>query len=320
MSVFSVIVPVFNAEKTIERCVQSIVDSGQEDVEVILVDDCSKDGSLQICQRLAKQYKQIKVVKNDMNRGVSFTRNVGLSQATGKYLLFVDSDDYVEQDYVRSFKRTITCGTDLVVCGYYELNAEQKEHCKEIVFSTDSDLKILSLQSFFDLVGEKMLLPQLWNKMFVTKNVKEKNITFDESISFGEDTRFILDYIQRNNLNEVAVLNSPLYYYIKSRKGSLTNRVGYEKVEELLINERKVCEILGKSEEETKEILVAKRHALIYNYSYWIMHNAGMAMREKKRLIYRLDCNQGKELYKKQKKMYYKEKLAAWLKNIRHKK
>ena len=104
MPLFSVIVPVYNAEKSIERCVESICKSGGDKVEVVLVEDGSKDDSYAKCVQLAEKYTQVKIFRNSKNSGVSFTRNRAIENATGEYLLFLDSDDYVAEEYVCSLR------------------------------------------------------------------------------------------------------------------------------------------------------------------------------------------------------------------------
>ena len=89
----SVIVPVYNAEKTLRRCVESIVLGQERNIEVILVEDCSKDHSWELCLELAQEFPNVTAVQNERNSGVSFTRNRGLELAQGDYILFVDSDD-----------------------------------------------------------------------------------------------------------------------------------------------------------------------------------------------------------------------------------
>ena len=96
---FSVIVPVYNAASTLERCVESILNSQRKDLQIILIEDRSKDNSWQICCTLAEKYSCITALQNDRNRGVSYTRNRGLDAAIGEYLLFVDSDDWVEPEW-----------------------------------------------------------------------------------------------------------------------------------------------------------------------------------------------------------------------------
>ena len=99
----SVIIPAFKAEKTIERCVKSIAEGNYQNIEIVLVDDCSPDMTFEKCKMLEKRYATVIVKQNKENRGVSYTRNQGLRYITGKYLMFVDSDDWVEPDYIERF-------------------------------------------------------------------------------------------------------------------------------------------------------------------------------------------------------------------------
>lgn len=311
MPLFSVIVPVYNASKTIERCVRSICESGQDEVEVILVDDCSKDDSYEKCLQLCKCYPHVKTSHNEMNKGVSYTRNRAIQNATGEYLLFVDSDDYVDKEYVPTFLRLIQKGIDFAVCGYFNHDELQSGICQEIAWEKEESCVLCEI---IEKLQQKTLLQQLWNKVFVTKKVREKSLQFDESISIGEDTRFILDYILQNNITQITCINQALYHYMRDNNGSLMYTVGYESIEEPLKNMRKMYQIMGWSQGDIDKQIVKDREWQIQSYAYLIMHNMGMPMREKKCLIYRLDRECGKALYKKQKQIYYKEKIANWLK------
>ena len=102
----SVIIPVYNAEGTIRRCVESLVYGKERDIEVILVDDCSSDGSREVCQELDDEFQNVVIVRNKDNSGVSFTRNHGLEKAKGKYIAFVDSDDWVSGNYIKELYET----------------------------------------------------------------------------------------------------------------------------------------------------------------------------------------------------------------------
>ena len=104
---FSVIIPVYNAANTIERCISSIVNNTFKDVEIIVIDDCSKDDSLNICRKIAAQNNNLHILHNECNRGVSYTRNRGLENAQGEYILFVDSDDWIEPTYLQSFEQAL---------------------------------------------------------------------------------------------------------------------------------------------------------------------------------------------------------------------
>ena len=314
MPLFSVIVPVYNAEKSIERCVESICKSGGDKVEVVLVNDGSKDDSYAKCLALAEKYPQVKAFQNEKNSGVSRTRNHAIERATGEYLLFVDSDDYVAEDYVSTFENVVQDGKTFAVCGYYNHDEMHSGKCDTVVWDGGKDSKTYVLPEIIERLQTKTLLQQLWNKVFVTAKVKEKNIRFDESINIGEDTRFILDYIQQNAVTEITCINKALYHYMRDNNGSLMYKVGYESVEEPLKNLRKMYEIMGLGAEEINEKIDMARARQIESYAYLIMHNVGMKGKEKKRLIMALHPTQGKQLYAKHRKTYWKEKIAKFLK------
>lgn len=310
MPTFSVIVPVYKAAHTIERCVASLAASGGDDLQIILVEDCSPDNSWQVCQQLARQYPNVVCHRNDRNRGVSYTRNQGLELAEGKYLLFTDSDDWVDLDYVSAFRQSLEAGASFAVCGY--VNHDEKNTGRTDIFGWNEKEVftwvplVPRLQSIYD----GRLLQQLWNKVFVTDLVRRHRVRFDESISIGEDTRFILDYIQRVGVNQVCLIDRPLYHYMRDQDSSLMFRVGYESVEEPLKNLRKLYEIQGIPDLEQR--LADDRTRTVNNYAYLIMHNAGMPLAEKRRLILALDPQVGKTLYCKNLILYIKERFFLY--------
>lgn len=307
MATFSVIVPVYKAAHTIERCVDSLVASGKEDVQIILVEDCSPDDSWKVCQALAEKYPQVVYQRNECNRGVSYTRNRALELAEGEYLLFTDSDDWVDPEYVDAFRQAISFGKTFAVCSYVNHDEKQNGRTDVIGWKDIQGCKTVSLKDELQKLHQATLLQQLWNKVFVTQLVRKHQVRFDESISIGEDTRFILDYIQRSGLQEVCLINRPLYHYMRDQDGSLMFRVGYESVEEPLKNLRKLYEILELPDLE--ERLAEDRRKTVESYAYLIMHNAGMPRKEKKRLILELDSKQGKQLYRINRSVYWKEQL-----------
>lgn len=311
MPIFSVIVPVYKAAKTVERCVDSLVASGGEAVQVILVEDCSPDDSWQVCQQLAAKYPNVVCHRNDRNRGVSYTRNQGLDLARGQYLLFTDSDDWVDPDYVPTFRQAIEAGDPFVICGY--VNHDEKNTGRTDIFGWNEKevFTRVSLVPRLQEIYDGRLLQQLWNKVFVTQLVRKHHVRFDESISIGEDTRFILDYIQRVGVDQVCLIDRPLYHYMRDQEGSLMFRVGYESVEEPLKNLRKLYEIQGIPDLEQR--LAQEREKTVNNYAYLIMHNAGMPTAEKKRLVLALDPHDGKKLYRKNRALYMKERISCML-------
>lgn len=311
MATFSVIVPVYKAAHTIERCVASLAASGGDDLQIILIEDHSPDDSWKVCQALEKKYPNVICRRNDRNRGVSYTRNQGLDLAQGQYLLFTDSDDWVDPDYVPTFQKAIEEGNRFAVCGY--VNHDEKQNGRTDTFGWEGfeDFKCVPLRQEIQSLFDRRLLQQLWNKVFVTAVVRKYGIRFDETISIGEDTRFILDYIQHGGLQEICLINRLLYHYMRDQDGSLMFRVGYESVEEPLKNLRKLYEIQGI--ENLEEKLAEDRRNTIHSYAYLIMHNAGMPLREKKRLILALDPRNGKKLYRKNRMLFLKERIKRKL-------
>lgn len=313
MATFSVIVPVYNAAHTIERCVDSIAASGGDDVQIILIEDCSKDRSWEVCCQLARKYPTVMALHNAQNRGVSYTRNRGLEAAQGEYLLFVDSDDWVDEDYVPAFRRAIAAGATFAICGF--INHDEKQNGRTDRYGWDdfSETKTEALRDVIEPLYKGTLLQQLWNKVFLRRIVMEQGIRFDESISLGEDTRFVLDYIQRGGIESAMLINAPLYHYMRDQSGGLMFRVGYESVEEPLKNLHKLYQIMDLPAKEIEKRLETDRQNQLELYAYLIMHNMGMPLKEKKRLILALDPKTGKPLFWRNLTLYWKERAATLL-------
>ena len=317
MAAFSVIVPVYNAAHTVERCVDSLVSSGGDDIQVILIEDSSKDNSLEVCRQLASKYENVLCFHNDAGKGVSSARNLGLKHASGDYLLFTDSDDWVAPDYIPAFRNAVAAGSGFAICGYINHDEKQNKRTDTIGWNDFRGMKRVSLRQELEPLFEATLLQQLWNKMFLNSVVQENDIHFDESISIGEDTRFVLDYIQKSGIREVTLINQPLYHYMRDQAGSLMFRVGYESVEEPLRNLRMLYALMGMAPDEIEAAVATDRRRQIELYAYLIFHNVGMSMKEKKRLILALDEQTGKALYRKNRSVYIKEQLAVFLKKAR---
>ena len=311
MPLFSVIVPVYNAAKTVERCIKSLFASGGEDLQIILIEDSSKDDSWAVCQRLAAEYPTVTALHNERNSGVSFARNRGLDAATGTYLLFCDSDDYWDESYVATFRAIVEAGHEFAICGY--VNHDEVANGRTDIIGFEK-AETIPLRPNLKDIQDKTLLQQLWNKVFRADIVKEKGVRFDESISIGEDLRFILDYIRLGNVQEVTLIDKPLYHYMRDQAGSLMYRVGYESIEEPLKNMAALYRLMGLDETEIAKRIDDQRSKQIASYAYLIMHNMGMPMAERKRLILALDDVQGKALYKQNRTLYLKEKLLKLLK------
>lgn len=311
---YSIVVPVYNAENTIERCVESIIANNVDDIEIILVDDCSKDNSLLKCKSLAQKYGCVEVIHNETNKGVSYTRNMGIYAAKGKYTLFVDSDDWIDPSYCGTFDKFISEYPDsFMICGYVNHDEKQNGRTDIVIWDNIGDYKITDIKTELETIYNSNLLQQLWNKLFITEIIQQNKLKFDESISVGEDFRFILEYIRVSKINNLVLINKPLYHYMRDQDGSLMFKIGLESVEEPIKNLKSLYRLIGYSEKEIEEKITKDREKQVSLYAYLILHNAGMSMKEKKRLVYNLDSEQGKYLFKKNKKIYLKERIAKLL-------
>ena len=315
MITFSIIIPVYNAAHTIRRCVESIENNTFKDIELILIEDGSKDNSALICKQLSAEYDNITVLINNQNMGVSYTRNRGLEVACGNYTMFVDSDDWIETDYYETFNQVIEqYGKAFYICGFVNHDEKYNKRTEEFLWSCnkENERTVIAedLKSNLQSICEDSLLQQLWNKVFLTDVIKNCNVRFDETISIGEDFRFILDYLSCGQLEKVVFIYRTLYHYMRDQETSLMFHVGYESVNESLANLKKLYELEGLSSEEIIAKIAKDKQTQIEKYAYLIMHNEGMKMGEKKRLILSLDEEQGKLLYKQNLCTYCKEKIA----------
>lgn len=183
----SIIVPVYNGEKNIEKCINSILESTYKNYEIIIINDGSTDKTIKILQKF-NNITNIKII-NKNNEGVSIARNIGIDYATGIYTTFVDSDDMVDKNYyinaINQIKETMS---DLATCSYI---VNGKEETIDYV-KKESSIKVLS-----DLINNDQFkfFNIVWNKIYITS--KLKNIKFDKKLKMGEDVIFNLQYLTK---------------------------------------------------------------------------------------------------------------------------
>lgn len=209
----SIIVPVYNVEKYLEKCLDSLVKQTLEDIEIIVVNDGTKDNSQQIIDRFYKRYpKKIKSFIKD-NGGLSSARNYGIKRASGEYIAFVDSDDYVDiQMYEYMYRKAEEGEFDIVCCDFNEIRDDKFISC-----NCKIEKDILSKEE----VKEAMVdfYPSAWNKLYNKNLLKEVQIEFKEGIWF-EDVEFI--YRLLPYISSIGVVHKCLYQYL-IRKGSITS-------------------------------------------------------------------------------------------------
>lgn len=221
----SIIVPVYNREKYIQKCLDSLIKQSYKHLEIICINDGSTDKSLEILNNYAKKDKRIKIINNPQNMGIAYSRNVGLDNATAEYIMWCDSDDWFEKNMCKKMLKTIKKhDVDLVECSakivfdnenlgvrkYWNRNKDW-----ELKFSGIKELNLNTI----DWVGKF-----LWNKIFKTSVIKKYNLKFP-IIPTHEDSCFLIIYLMLSK--KVYFLGEKLYNYV-IHSGSAIDKV-YEK-------------------------------------------------------------------------------------------
>lgn len=220
MPQISIIVPVYKAEKTIRKCVNSILNQTFSDFELLLINDGSPDNSGAICDEIATTDPRIKVIHQE-NRGVSAARNAGLDAARGKYLMFCDSDDYVLENWCEHLYRIMEQGSiHLAACDVELLLDGAEPSIKE-----ETPCKIIPREEFVNMASHISLF-EVWNKIFIKDVIDAHHLRFDENLSRCEDAMFVLRYLQLIGKNDRLCYGSPvLYFYcVESTQSSLSKK------------------------------------------------------------------------------------------------
>ena len=217
MAEISIIVPVYNVEKYLENCIESILNQTFKDFELILVDDGSTDNSGKICDIYKKKDSRIKVIHKN-NGGLSSARNAGLDIACGKYVGFVDSDDYIHyQMYEKLYHQIIKNKADISVCGFQKVKQFEKDLLSTNKFYEKVELfnNIEALEQLYCKYSTEFVVS--WNKLYIKTLFKD--IKFKEG-AIHEDEFIIHQLLYK--VNKVVYNNEKLYFYLQ-RKGSIVS-------------------------------------------------------------------------------------------------
>ena len=229
----SILVPVYNASRWLRQCLDSIVGQTYNNLQVVLVDDGSTDNSLAICQEYAERNPFVEVYHQE-NRGVAAARNHLLSRIKGDYVLFVDSDDWIEPNMVETMiQLSENHSADIVVCGN-RVASEQNE-----VYGSEEDDKC-EIWSGFCVVKEFLkhttLRGQLWNKLIRYKLFADNN--FDANIGYGEDAIFLWSLL--STIDKMVWTNKPLYNYRLLASSISGQKFSYKKMSAIEVWQ-KIC-------------------------------------------------------------------------------
>jgi len=232
---FSIIIPVYNDEKNITRCIESVISQSFSDFECLLVNDGSTDSTSSICATFAQNDSRLKIF-NKHNEGISKTRQFGLDKSNGLYVIFIDSDDWVEPSFLEKInKKVVSQSRDIIFLDFYN----EKSLSREKYYSQKPSF--LSSESVIKDVLECKLFSCLWNVVLKKSFFYKYNIKFSDSINYGEDTLFITELLL--NKPDVDYLDEAFYHHTfnrgsytrKDKKNRFYERVKFLYVLELLL-------------------------------------------------------------------------------------
>lgn len=215
---YSVIIPVYNAEETLRRCLDSLVRQQFSDYELLIINDGSTDGSDAICREYANTYSCVRYFAKE-NGGVSSARNLGLEQAKGEYILFVDSDDYVSENYFASLSDALeNAAVDLLMFGYRNFGGASTEWDTG-EFYENAEVGVAKRVSS---AMQQYLFSSLWSKAFKRQIIKQQNIHFANDLAIGEDQAFIFTYAM--HIRSIGSIENHLYNVDVSDGNSLSRK------------------------------------------------------------------------------------------------
>ena len=202
----SIIIPVYNVEEYLKKCIDSLLAQTFKDIKIILVDDGSTDSSSKICDEYNRKDKRVLVI-HKKNEGVSKARNTGLEYAYGKYVMFVDSDDWMDETAVGSYVKMMEDNNgDYLLNRYKVIDGGQERECIHF-FDTG---RITRQQAFDFLFCQHGVFGSVWSKLFLLDIIKKNNLTFDSSTRIAEDLLFNADYMKY--AQSILYLKEPQYY------------------------------------------------------------------------------------------------------------
>lgn len=282
----SIIVPVYKVEQFLPRCIDSILNQTFTDFELLLIDDGSPDNSGAICDEYALKDKRIRVFHKE-NGGVSSARNLGLDNAQGEWITFIDADDWVKENYLTVFYNNQIC--DFIICGH------QKFGCSNVTRTVKQHMDI-SIDSNLYTIWKEQLESQCfiywypWAKFYRNHIIQNNHIRFNTEMIYSEDFCFVLEYM--SCINEYKVLASTEYQYYVATSRHDRYKMDYKTYYEHLVSQNNSLE---KLEEKscTKYISIRENigNRFFCNFINYIKTINNYNLYKEQRLLYRLNIN-----------------------------
>lgn len=227
MSKVSIIIPIFNGERYLRECLDSVIKQSYEELEIVLINDGSTDCTMDICQEYHKKENRIRII-NKVNGGVTSARKSGLNIALGKYAVFVDADDWIPPNAIENMVHLAEKNnSDIVVCGFVEVddNGQMKECCgslEEGVYRLKERDDFYEKMFYHGALEQWGIWPTLWGKLFDLEKIRKSISNLDERIIYGEDAATVFEVIM--DADTITVVKEPLYFYRYLNGTSVSNK------------------------------------------------------------------------------------------------
>ena len=218
----SIIVPIYNAELYLSKCIEHILSQTYTNFELILINDGSSDKSAHICENYANRDFRIKAIQK-INGGVSSARNEGLRQSSGEWVCFVDSDDFVDRDYLENFGIVNDSEIELYAQGYKIIDTDNS-----VIVKRPYEIGVFNPETAFEILEISDILNSPGFKLYKRSIIERYNISFDERISYGEDHIFSLDYFV--HVNKTIIRPNCGYNYIRQYSSLTKKHIDIEKL------------------------------------------------------------------------------------------
>lgn len=220
----SVIVPVYNVELYLRECLDSIINQTLKDIEIICIDDCSTDSSYKILEEYAKKDNRIKIFKNSKNESVGYNRNLGIKEAKGEYISFIDSDDFISKDFLYNLYDTAKkYNSDIVNTLNIKCYRNNKKTQFYYTFKKKEFESTWNLNDIENSYSKQAIAPYVWNKIYKTSFLRDNSLNFlNTKLGAAEDINFIMKLMTNNP--KISFNNNSIYYY-RYNITSLTNIV-----------------------------------------------------------------------------------------------
>ncbi|TYC82197.1 glycosyltransferase [Acetobacterium wieringae] len=221
----SLIVPIYNCENYLIDCLESILNQSYDNIEIILINDGSTDSSFEICKQFGKLDSRIVLLQHE-NQGVGYTRNIGINNAKGKYIMFIDGDDIIDKNIVINlFSRIENDNSDLAVCGIVAFNEtdKTKKYIRSInKVNEDDHLTAKEYLEYLIIYKTDVYFGSPDNKIYRKDIIDNNNIRFYQDYDFGEDFLFNIEYL--NYVRNISMTKENLYHYRRDNNSSITKK------------------------------------------------------------------------------------------------